>query len=198
MRMRSWLAIAVVVSLLTLAACNGDDNGDNGDTTPTETPSSGATTEPEETPPDGAATDGYEQLLVFAGEWSGAWNNDTFGSTGAITLSIVVNEDGTWSATLDIDGPVFGANDPTARTVSGTYDASGATGQLQGDDVFGDVTLSATLDGTIVIAATNIPAAGIASLTAEGTATPDGIAMTYTVTFDDGTTAEGTGTLTKS
>lgn len=197
MKIRSWFAVIVVASLLTLAACG--DGDDDDETT------NGDTTEPEATQPADDADDtedegapGFEQYSAFSGQWSGDWNNTTFGSTGTVTLTITVNDDGTADFTLDVDGQVFGAADPPAMTFSGTYDADGAHIAVTGDALFGDVTIDATADGAFTLDAINIPAPGIAGFSALGTATPDGVDMTYIVTFDDGTTAEGTGTLTKS
>ena len=198
MKIRSWFAVIVVASLLMLAAC---DDGDDDDTTNGDTPEPDATEPADDADDDEAAAGaapGFEQYTAFSGQWSGDWSNTTFGSTGTVTLTITVNDDGTADFSLDVDGNVFGGVDPPALTFSGTYDADGAHIAVTGDALFGDVTIDATADGAFTLEATNIPAPGIAGFSSEGTATPDGVDMTYTVTFDDGTTAEGTGTLTKS
>lgn len=198
MRFPKWFLVILVASLFLLAAC--DDN-DDGETTNGDTPEPQATEEldsPDESEDESETAPGFDHFSAFSGDWSGGWNNDTFGSTGPITLTIAVNDDGTIDVTIDIDGSVFGVTDPPAKTFSGTYDENGASIEVVGDDLFGDVTVSAGPDGTISVTATAIPVPGIAGFSAEGTATPDGIDVTYTVTFDDGTTAEGTGTLTKS
>jgi hypothetical protein len=106
-------------------------------------------------------------------------------------MDISLSEDGTASFTLDLDGSVFGASDPPAKTISGTFDESETKFQVTGDDLFGDLTVTVTPDGSISIEATMIPTPGIDSLTARGTITSEAVNLNYTVTFSDGSTAEG-------
>ena len=86
---------------------------------------------------------------------------------------------------------MFGLIDPPPKEFAGTYDSSGATFQVQDDDLFGDVTITVSAEGTISFEGTDVPVPGIDSVSAEGTITAAAIEMSYAVTFPGGGTAEG-------
>ncbi|MEJ2012872.1 MAG: hypothetical protein P8X64_11710 [Anaerolineales bacterium] len=196
--MKRSLGILGVGALLAfaLAACSsGTPAVEQAQPTPTE-----AMAAPTDTPlPEPTATTdtGYDTLAAFAGTWSGSWTNTTFGSTGDLTATIEVNPDGTATFTFDPGGFVFGAFDPPEITFQGTYDASGVTIDLPGDEVFGDVTVTFNPDGTFEMVGDIIPTAGIARVEASGTFTDTTMDGTYTVFFDNESLAEGTVTMTK-
>ena len=193
LKIRSWFAVAIVASLLMLAAC-GDNNDD---TTTDDTPEPDATQPADDTTDDEGAA-GSEFFQSLAGDWTGTWTNTTFGSTGDITVGGTASDDGTGEATIDIGGQVFGLVDPDAQNVSATFDNDTLTIEVAGDPVFGDISITVTADGQMTMEATNIPNPDIDRMTAEGTATATQIDVTYTVHFADGSTAEGTATLSKS
>lgn len=200
MNLRRWFALAAVASLLLLAACGDDEDTDT--VTATDTPTSAApagTEEPEDKPTATAAVGSFEQFSTFAGQWEGVWNNTTTGSTAGITMTITVNEDGTASFTLDLadsdTGAPFGQPAPATKTFAGTYDESGLTVEVVGDDFFGDMTVTIAPDGQLTVEATMDPLPGVDGLTVGGTLTAKGLAFIYRVTFPDRSDATGTAQL---
>ena len=83
----------------------------------------------------------FELLAPLAGEWSGVWNSDTSGSSAPITMSIVVNDDGTASFTFDLpepaDGAPFGVPALGSRRFEGTCDDPGLSIIVRGGDLCG-------------------------------------------------------------
>lgn len=161
---------------------------------PTSTPEPAA--EPTATPEPTPTPSAYDTFKAVAGEWTGSWTNTTFGSTGSAGATITINPDGTASYVLDLGGLVFGLIDPPPKEFAGTYDSSGATFQVQDDDLFGDVTITVSADGAISFGGTDVPVPGIDSVSAEGTITAQAVEMSYTVTFSGGGTAEGVMSMT--
>ncbi|MGD8604381.1 MAG: hypothetical protein PVF49_07405, partial [Anaerolineales bacterium] len=93
---------------------------------------------------------------------------------------------------------VFGAFDPPAITFDATYDPTGVTIDMPGDEFFGDVTVTINPDGTFTMIGDLIPASGIAKVEATGTFTETSMEGTYTVFFDGSGVAEGTFSMTKA
>lgn len=164
---------------------------------PRATPTSVPAAEPTPTPTPEPAPSGYEQFISLAGEWRGSWTNTTFGSTGGVSATIIVNEDGTASFTVDIGGLVFGLIDPAPKTFTGTYGSQGIIFQAQGDDLFGDVTITISPEGEIAFQGQNIPVPGFDSVTADGTITAEETSGTYIVNFAGGGSAQGVFNLVK-
>ncbi len=204
MRLTRWLIFSIAASLLVLAACSDDGDGD-GNGAPTATNVISDTPVDDSTDGDGDddAASAFELFSALAGEWSGVWNNDTFGSSAPITMSIVVNDDGTASFSFDLpaadSGWPFDLIAVGPQAFDGTYDENGLRVAVTGDGLFGDVTVTITPDGQLTASATMEGALGIDSLTVEGTFTGDGLAVTYTVTFPEPAVSDATGsaTLTK-
>ena len=126
----------------------------------------------------------------FAGAWSGDWTNTTFGSTGAIEATVTIDVAGL-SATilLDVDGQVFGIEDPLPMTITGTlgptelhvdYDAP-----LHGQVLF-DLS-----PGPFELESISVPAEGFEGWTYSGTNTTTTHTGAFTVEFTGGSTAEG-------
>jgi hypothetical protein len=156
--------------------------------TPTLTPSSAtrtATPTPTGTPGPAA----------FAGNWTGAWVNNTFSTTGPASLSVAVNTAAqTFQFTLALGGNVFGAGTPAPQTLSGTYTGAGAT--ITGHSaLFGDVTMSIGSNGAVSGQAINVPNAQISRIDFAGTANPQTITLTYVIQFTTGGIATGVLTL---
>ena len=58
----------------------------------------------------------------FVGNWSGQWNNTTFGSTGSTTMTLTSDATNmTAQMILDMNGNVLGGADPAPMTLDGTY-----------------------------------------------------------------------------
>ena len=135
---------------------------------------------------------------AFAGEWLGGWGNTTFASSGDALLRLDFDlPNQAVEATLDLDGSFFGGSDPPPQTLVGMITDTGI--------VFAGVspalgTYDITVDGFCSVSGnlTALPTPTIDSVELEGTATPEGIALSYTVHFSalgGGGTANGTLTL---
>jgi len=142
----------------------------------------------------------YEEYNVMAGTWQGQWKNTTFGSSGASKATVIVNEDGTASFTIDIDGMVFGMVNPDPKTFRGNFNDKGIV-ITQKDDLFGDVTITIVKTGeseaTVNVKSENITTPGIKSMTANGTLDAEKIHMDYEVQFTAGNPAKGVFDMTK-
>ncbi len=190
---RNTLFLSLIL-VLALAACGTTDATEAPEADPTE-----EAMEEEPTPePTEEPDTGYDTFVPFAGTWSGSWTNTTFNSTGPIEATIEFNEDGTGIFTFDAGGFIFGAFDPPAITFPATFDATGVTIDLPGDEFFGDVTVTINPDGTFTMIGDLIPSSGIAKVEATGTFTETSMEGTYTVFFDGNGVAEGTFTMTKA
>jgi hypothetical protein len=132
----------------------------------------------------------------YSGNYSGQWNNLTFGSTGGMTLSVTINSQ-TNSAgfTLDLNGSVFGGGDPPAETYSGNFtDAEFRSTSTSA--VFGERLLVVRADGTMSLRAFDVPGS-ISWFTMDGQFTGTTMNGTYVVGFPGGTTANGTWNLAR-
>lgn len=153
-------------------------------------------TETPGTPPPSAGTTGgpgdYEEFSPLAGEWNGTWTNQTFGSSGDVTLAIVVNQDDTATMIMDVGGLVFGLLDPDPVTLSGTYNATSMnfTGE---SDFFGFFAVSIDESNNFSLLAPSVLAPGIASLELNGTVNKDAgtLSGSYTIKKENGSSAVG-------
>ena len=199
MQLTRWLTFPIAASLLAFAAC-GDDDGNGAPVTPAATD---VTVDmPTGEPSDGDGGSPFDLLFPLTGEWSGAWNNDTFGSSAPITIRIAVNGDGTASFAFDLpaadSGSPFGLIAIGRPAFDGTYDENGLSVMLRGDGLFGDMNVSISLQGDLVAEATMTGVLSISGLSVRGSFDGDGMDITYTVTFADGSDATGSATLTRS
>lgn len=128
---------------------------------------------------------------AYDGNWVGSWTNTTFGSTGAITATLTIDE-ASLQATLllDVDGPVFGTQDPMPFTVVAPlgptsihvdYNAP-QHGPIQFDLEPGD----------FHVVSVDVPAGGIDAWEYDGTDTETSHTATFTVHFTGGGSATGT------
>lgn len=137
-------------------------------------------------------------VAAYAGSWTGTWNNTTFSSTGAASMTIAVDESAkTISVTIDLDGNVFGGSDPAAFLISGGYTNTAIS--FGGDSaLFGSYTVSITPEG--VVSGTLHPnPTYFHSATITGTCTDTSINITYNIyrtVTEPGDTLYATGTLT--
>ena len=204
MQLTRWLIFSIAASLLVLAAC-GDDRDSNGNgapSAPTATDVISDTPVDDSTDGDSDGASPFELLSPLTGNWSGAWNNDTFGSSAPITIRIAVNNDGTASFAFDLpaadSGSPFGLIAIGRPAFDGTYDENGLSVILRGDGFFGDMSVSISLEGNLVAEATMTGVLSISGLTLQGSFDGSGMDITYTVTFPDGPDATGSATLTRS
>ncbi len=187
--MRKHIFIMVLLMALMLAACGAEEIPES-----TVTPAPEPTTQVPPTPTEDAA---FQALQAYLGAWSGEWRNTTFGSSGAVSATVSADEDGTMTFSVDLDGFVFGALDPDPVTYSGNFDAEGAVFNIPGDPLLGDLTITVTADGEVVIVGESVPDERIDKVSAVGTVTPEEISLEYIVTFTTGDSAVGEMSLTK-
>lgn len=128
---------------------------------------------------------------AFEGNWLGQWTNTTFGSTGAITATLSIDM-ATLEATLllDVDGPVFGTQDPMPFTVVSPLGSTSITVDYDAP-LHGPVRL--TLEpGDFTVSSVIVPAGGIEAWSYTGTNTPASHTASFTVDFSGGGSANGT------
>ncbi len=124
------------------------------------------------------------------GLYSGGWQNTTFGSTG--DASFLVQLDGSdLTVTVDLNGNVFGGADPDPLVLTGVLDEEGTMLSAAGHPTYGDVSLNVGAGGAISGAATSIPDAFITETGFTGTIDETELNLDYTVSFTQGTPAEG-------
>jgi hypothetical protein len=176
-----------LLALVLLAACGGSPSP--AATRPSPTPT--ATPSPSPTLDVGALA------AAAAGTYAGNWKNTTFGSTGTVTAVISVDRATlTVSATITLTGNVFGGSAPPPETFTGQISNLGSMGFSGHSPTFGDFTVTAN-GPAFVMKAQNVPNARIDHFEADGTFAGSSIGCTYKVFFKDGTTADGTCSLTK-
>lgn len=143
----------------------------------------------------------YDQYKVVAGTFTGQWQNLTFGTSGDVTTVVEIDEDGRAAFTIDLGGLVFGLIDPDPKTYESTYDATGVVFTAQDDDLFGDLTITITVNdndtANVVFTSTDNPNTGISGLNADGTLYADALDLDYQIIFSDESTADGIMNLTQ-
>lgn len=183
------------------AACSSGD-GDGG-AAPTPTVEATAITTTGTHQPTGATPTETESSAfdMLNGDWTGSWQDDTFGTAASITMSFTINENGTASATFDLpssgDNTPFGLSSPDTITLHGEIQDNVLTFDLADDPLFGTMTATILPDGTFEAGATMDGAPGIDVLDIQGTFGVDGMQATYTISFTDGTNATGSAILAR-
>lgn len=137
-------------------------------------------------------------IADLAGTYPGSWVNFSFGSTGASSAEIAVNQSTRMvSMTLDLDGNVLGGSDPPPETLSGPYDNYGFT-VTGSSSTFGDLSMKIDTLGRLEGMGINVPNPGVDRVYFSGSVSPDTIAIDYLVVFAGGNgTAEGILTMTR-
>ena len=117
----------------------------------------------------------------FVGNWTGQWDNTTFGSTGSTTMTLTSDATNmTAQMILDMNGNVLGGADPAPMTLDGTYTATEFTVSAT-TDLFGEFTLSVNSQGVLTGQGINVPNTFIDRVDFSGTATPMEITINYIV-----------------
>ncbi len=137
-------------------------------------------------------------VAPYVGNWTGTWQNATFGSTGTTTLVIAQGGQSTQAnITLSGTGTVLGGSGAPAETRTNIPVTPSAFTLQTVSSTFGNVTLNVDSNGGITGSGTQIPNPSISGWSCTGTITTAQIHLTYTVTFSGGGTATGTITLNK-
>ena len=130
----------------------------------------------------------------WAGAYNGSWVSTTFGSSGAVGLTIAVDvPNSTATLSMDLGGGVFGGSDPGVETFTApmTFDGYRSTAT---STTFGVWTLLIRPDGALSIRAPNVTSVFVNSFVMDGTFTGTGFSGTYSVVLSDGSPAVGTWT----
>lgn len=128
-------------------------------------------------------------LVSSAVTLTGTWNNTTFGSSGPLTFTYLINPpDPNFSVTLDLDGNVFGGSDPDPLSMTGVFnDVVAGNGTFSNSPAvhptFGQVSGTVTGFSAISMDMASIPNQSIFSAEINGTLTPSGFDGTYRVNF---------------
>jgi hypothetical protein len=201
------LAVLVVgsVGAIALLASGGDDSGVAGEASrptisaPTRSSTTSPTTSPTTTPGTVVAKSADAVVALaqqYDGRYVGAFTNTTSHTTGSVALEIVVDPGtGELSASADFDGDLFGRGGPARRRIAGTVKLGDPNAALStATDAFGPVTASIDQDLQLVLAARDVPGRTVKEFVLTGRVRDDltGFDATYTVTFEDGSTSDGT------
>ena len=137
-----------------------------------------------------------EPRMAYNGNWSGNWINTASQNAGPGTMVIDVNTVAqTILFTIDLDGLVFGIQNPPAISFTGAYTAAGVSVNVP--TPFGTINATIAAGGQIsgnVVAAPGLP---ITRIDFTGTATPAGITINFTLTLVGGGTNPGVISFTK-
>jgi hypothetical protein len=132
----------------------------------------------------------------YDGRYVGTFTNTTFDTTGAATLELRIDPaSGDLSTHADFDGDLFGGGAREVRRISGTVRLGDPNAAITTDtESFGPVTGRIDPNLQLVLTADDVPGPKVESFTLTGGLRADltGFDATYTVTFADGSTAEGT------
>jgi hypothetical protein len=194
------LVLAVVAgALVATGGSDGDERADSRGSTSTSTTSTSTTTTtvpvsttvvPKSTNPVVALAQQYD------GRYVGTFTNTTFNTTGAVSLELRVDPaTGDLSTNADFDGDLFGGGAKEVRRISGMVKIGDPNAAITTEtDAFGPVTGRIDEMLRLVLTADDVPGPKVKSFTLVGGLRADltGFDATYTVTFADGATAEGT------
>lgn len=139
------------------------------------------------------ATTNKNLLTSFTGNNSvtvaGTWTNETFGTTGNVSAIISFNST-TNVATIvfDIDGGVYGGNDPAAETFTldmTTFINSGTATLTAASTTYGDISVTLTFyddsTGAFTGTATNEPTGQVTDASFSGTFSISGSTASFTI-----------------
>lgn len=130
-------------------------------------------------------------IARILGGWSGSWNNNTFGTSGPLNLSITETGAGTLDANVSLGGSVFGGSAPPP--FDATLLLSGSGGSISSPSSgLGNLTGSFGSDGSFSGSIAMIPLSSIGSLTFNAALAGAQLNGMYTINFSDGSTAQGT------
>lgn len=136
----------------------------------------------------------------YDGRYVGTFTNTTFDTTGPATLELRIDPaSGEIAVDADFDGDLFGGGAKEVRSISGKVAlGSDANATITTPTkAFGPVAGHVDETLALVLTADDVPGDEVKSFTLTGRLRADntGFDSTYQVTFEDGTTADGTVTV---
>lgn len=138
----------------------------------------------------------------YDGYYEGTFTNTTFGNDGPATLLLRIDPvANTMTVTSDLDGDVFGGGAKEIRQIKTTIELGDPNAAVATDTVaFGQVSGRIDPSLALILTAPDVPGAEVASFELIGHLRDDrtGFDATYSVIFEDGSTADGTVTVTCS
>ena len=194
------VAVVVIVGVVLLVTRSDDTDTASVSQDRKATTTSSSTTTSTAQPVSTTAVPASDNPVValaqqYDGRYVGTFNNTTFDTTGPASLELRIDPAGTMAVDVDFDGDLFGDQAKEVRRISSTVtlgtdpDATVTTPTK----AFGPV--SGHIDETLalVLTADDVPGAKVKAFTLTGRLRTDntGFDATYTVTFEDGTTADG-------
>lgn len=137
----------------------------------------------------------------YDGYYSGSFTNTTFNTTGPTTLELRIDPNtGEMHVKARFEGDLFGSTGEMVREIEGTVTVGGDPNAPITSDTksFGPVTSQLEGLSTLVVTAPDVPENKVKSFELRGGIKADysGFDSTYTVVFDDGSTAEGSVSIT--
>ena len=135
----------------------------------------------------------------YDGRYVGTFTNTTFSTTGPASLELRIDPaTNTMAIDADFDGDLFGGGAKESRRINGSVALGDPTATVTTETkAFGPVTGRIDPSLAVVLTAAEVPDEKVKGFTLTGRLRSDstGLDATYTVTFQDGKTAEGTITL---
>jgi hypothetical protein len=135
----------------------------------------------------------------YDGRYVGMFTNTTFQTTGPATLDLRIDPNsGVLSATVDLNGDLFGGGAKQVRRIDATITLGGSNPSVATrTSAFGPVTGRLGTGASIVLTASSVPDAKVKTFELTGTLRSDtrGFDATFTVGFRDGRSAQGTVTV---
>lgn len=191
------IATALIALALVVTACGDDDaaSSSTAATAATTTTAAAATTAATTAAPEtttttaapttteAAALTGPEAFIAaaadYVGEYHGEWDNDTFGSTGALFFNVVEANTGAGFVLIqvDVDGNAFGAADPELFVIE--ISTAGDGFHVGFSPFLGEATFEIDEAGNFILTAAP-PLLGL-PLEVVGSITGDGFGGVYTI-----------------
>ncbi len=201
----SIVAVAVIAGVVLLVT-RGDDTdsasvSQDRTTTTTSPSTTTSTTEPVATTAVPASDDPVVALAQqYDGRYVGTFTNTTYDTTGPASLELRIDPTGSMAVDADFDGDLFGDQAKEVRRISSDVSlGSDANATITTQTrAFGPVSGRIDESLALVLTADDVPGAKVKAFVLTGRLRPDntGFDATYTVTFEDGKTADGTVTVT--
>ncbi len=136
-----------------------------------------------------------------SGPWTGAWTNQTSGTSGNINLMLTVNTVAqTMTIALKVDGPAYGRSGPLTDTITGAYSPTTGANFTTTSSIFGNITFLWPPTGVISGSAVNVPGGTVSRVDFIGEASSPDIDVIVTmkgeITFANGSKGTNSFTLT--
>ncbi|MBM3672374.1 MAG: hypothetical protein FJW86_09395 [Actinobacteria bacterium] len=200
------LGAVVVIGGVAVALGGGGGDNDTKEATKPTTSTSSSTTSTTVPVPTTVVPKSSNLVTALAqqydGYYEGTFTNTSFDTTGTATLLLRIDPvANTMTITSDFDGDMFGGGAKEIRKIESTIQLGDPNATVATrTTAFGAVTGRIDPSLALILTAPDVPGAQVASFELTGTLKADrtGFDATYSVIFEDGSTADGTVTLTCS